>query len=148
MDEIWFPGAQADTKCRDGESGAWLMLNELKKSKEILIGGTVLSAIFCGVVFAFKDFGHVSPILSFIGGLITGPLFVFFTFGFIIFSVYTSVAIQSRFGLDDGGKSENRMSALLFAGFVLTAVWMVPLFWATTKIPVIGDQVGFMFRDR
>lgn len=123
------------------------MLNELRKSKDILIGGTILASIFCGVVFAFKDFGRVNPILSFIGGLISGPLFVFFGYGFIMFGAYASVALQRRFRLEDT-RSENKMSLLMAGGFLLTALWMVPLFWAATKIPVVGDQLGFMFRDR
>ncbi|MGY2992883.1 hypothetical protein [Mesorhizobium sp. URHB0026] len=127
-----------------------------KETRKLFIVLAILTGPVAGVIFAFKNYGETNPVCSFLGGLVTGPLFLVFTYGFILSGAYTGGALDKRFNKPKpretygGGfypPNQFKEGLSMAGGFAITACWMVPLYWMAMELPVIGSQLGFMFRD-
>ena len=114
-----------------------------------------LAVLFFAVWFAVKDYEEVNALISFVAGLLTGAFYFLIGYGslisFAFFTIFTHKVSKAKF--------ERRISYTRYShdevhgrfwiyGALLTLLWVFPLFMAVSQIPVVGDQVAFMFRNQ
>jgi hypothetical protein len=101
--------------------------------------------VFCAFFFAIHDYGKVNVLLSFIVGFFTGGVFLALSFGPIFLFLFLGTFFAFLSGQRNPTKRVEVIAAIM-ALIVIVAAW-VAVFGVASRIPVMGRQVTFMFRD-
>jgi hypothetical protein len=106
----------------------------------------VLGVIFCGFFFAVHDHGRVNILVSFVGGLVTGVFLFLLTYGPILLWLFLAIFL-SRLTTDHEEPTKRAQTISFITSLIaVAALWIVTLDFVKT-LPVVGDQITFMFRD-
>lgn len=115
----------------------------------------LVAVLLCAIFFAVRDYRDVNVLASFAAGLVSGSLYFVLGYGALIswafLSIFTYRVSKAKYERPISyAKSSHDEVHGRFAvyGVILTLIWVVPTFWAASQIPVVGDQMAFMFRDR
>ena len=104
--------------------------------------GMILSAFF----FAIYDYGRVNIVVSFVAGFFTGGIFILFSYGSIVLWLFLSVFFSFLPG-KFMPTSRCQIISAVAAGVVVIIAWIATL-EVLKGVPILGDQITFMFRDK
>jgi hypothetical protein len=98
--------------------------------------------------FAVEDYGRVNVLLSFIGGFFTGGVFFILMYGPIALWMFLGTFFINLSSTPNSWARGNKPVQIIatITAFVIVAVTWWGTFKVVTQIPIVGDQVKFMFR--
>src|SRR5262245_24381617 len=112
----------------------------------------LLVMLFSAVFFPFHEYGHRNIIISFVAGFITGGIWIALTVGplilwfFLFFLFWSLLDVDKKIAMQASPSSRPGTICLILAGIITVAVWFAA-FEFFKSVPVLGEQVTFMFRD-
>jgi hypothetical protein len=135
----WFAEVWNKTK-RDAES--------LFKGSSVFLFLGLLAMPVSAFLFAVGDYGRVNVLLSFIGGFFTGGVFLILIYGPIALWMFLGTFFINLSSTPNSWERGNKpvLIIAMITAFVIVAVTWWGTFKVVTQIPIVGDQVKFMFR--
>jgi hypothetical protein len=108
----------------------------------VWLGLLAVGSLFSGAFFAYQDFGKINPVISFIAGCISLPLFLAAIVGGFFGGLFLASATLHMFVAEKKVAKHDGVGAALLV--LCWAVLAFAAFWVLLKIPVIGHQIGFL----
>ncbi len=113
-----------------------------------------LAVLVGSVLLAFRFYDEYGFFDALAAGVATSAIYLAVTYGgvlsFVFFTVLTHRVSKSRFErqITYSTYSHDDVHGRFWVyGVIITVAWIMPLITVAGHIPVVGDQMSFMFRD-
>ncbi len=123
------------------------VIGEGKQFRDAWASIFLLVMLFSAICFCFYEYSHRNIIISFVAGFVTGGIWIALTAGplvlwYFLFYLFCLLGVEKKISIQPS-KVPGKACAIL-AGFITVAAWF-PAFEFFKNIPILGDQVMFLF---
>ena len=117
-----------------------------KKIYKMFAALFILAMIFSAFFFAIHDYGRVNVIVTFVAGFFTGALYFLLIVGPLVLWIFLAVFLSHLLTGQENPTNRVLVVSTIASAIVVGVLWIVTTDFLKT-VPILGDQLTFMFGD-